>query len=226
MSTVRTRSKDHSPHVTDERFNTASHLVAAIFALVGAAWLVVDASMAVRPWFIVGHAIYGVSLVGLFLASTLHHGIDSTPRVEQALRTIDYLGIYALIAGTMTPICIALLGTPVAWVVFGVAWGVGLVGIVLRAARPDLPKWISSTLYGALGALGIVLAWPVYQLTGLGGVGLIALGGVFYFAGSAIFSAEKPNPVPGRFGFHEIWHLFVIAGAACHFAFMALYARP
>ncbi len=219
-------SKDHSVHVTDERFNTASHLVATLFALVGAAWLVVDASLAGAPWFIVGHAVYGASLVGLFLASTLHHGIDATPEVERLLRTLDYLGIFLLIAGTMTPICIALLGTPLAWVVFGVAWGVGLVGLILRASRPDLPKWVTSTLYGGLGALGVVLAWEVWQATDLLGVGLIAVGGAFYSAGSTIFTAERPNPWPGRFGFHEIWHLFVIAGAACHFAFMVLYARP
>lgn len=219
----RTRSKDHSVHVTDERFNTASHLVAAIFSLVGAGWLVVQASMAAAPWFIVSHAIYGLSLVGLFLASTLHHGIDASPATERWLRTIDYLGIYVLIAGTMTPICLALLGTPLAWVVFGVAWGVGGIGLVLRSVRHDLPKWVSSTLYGALGALGVVLAWPVYLRTGLAGVSLIAVGGAMYSLGSIIFTIERPNPVPGRFGFHEIWHLFVIAGAGLHFAFMALY---
>lgn len=219
-------SKDHSVHVTDERFNTASHLVAALFALTGSAWLVVDASMHAAPWYIVSHAIYGASLTGLFLASTLHHGIDSTPEVERLLRTLDYLGIFLLIAGTMTPICLALLGTPLAWVVFGVAWGVGLAGLVLRAVKPGLPKWVTSTLYGGLGALGVVLAREVWQATDLLGVGLIALGGAFYMGGSAIFNAERPNPVPGRFGFHEIWHLFVIAGAASHFAFMVLYVRP
>lgn len=222
----RSRSKDHSPHVTDERFNTASHLVAAIFALTGVVWLIVQAALAAAPWYIVSHALYGITLVGLFLASTLHHGVDASPRVERLLRTVDYLGIFLLIAGTMTPICLALLGTPLAWIVFGVAWGVGLVGVVLRAARPDLPKWLTSTLYGALGALGVVLAWPVYQATGLPGIGLIAAGGAAYSLGSVIFTVERPNPVPGRFGFHEIWHLFVIAGAALHFVFMAVYVRP
>ena len=222
----RTRSKDHSVHVTDEKFNTASHLVAAIFSAVGAAWLIVQSALVPDPWFIVGHAIYGTSLVGLFLASTLHHGVDASPRVEQLLRTLDYLGIFLLIAGTITPICIGLLRTPTAWVVLGSVWIVGLAGLTLRAVRPGLPKWVTSTLYGALGALGIVLAWPVYQATGLGGVGLVAAGGVAYFGGSAIFNLEKPNLVPGVFGFHELWHLFVIAGAGLHFAFMALYVLP
>jgi len=219
----RTRSKDHSPHVTDERFNTASHLVAAIFALVGASWLIVRASLAGDVWAIVAHALYGASLVGLFLASTLHHGIDASEGVERWLRTLDYLGIFLLIAGTMTPICLVLLGTPLAWVVIGVAWGVGAAGLVLRGVVHDLPKWITSTLYGALGALGVVLAWPVYQQTGLLGVGLIGAGGAAYSLGSVIFTLERPNPLPGVFGFHEIWHLFVITGAGLHFAFMVLF---
>ena len=220
----RTRSKDHSEHVTDERFNTSSHLVAAIFAVLGTAWLVTRASLAGDPWAITAHAIYGSTLIILFLASTFHHGIDASERVERWLRTVDYLGIFLLIAGTMTPICMVLLRTDyLAWVVFGVAWGVGLAGLVLRAVVHDLPKWVTSTLYGALGALGVVLAWPVYQQTGLLGVGLIAAGGAAYSGGSIIFTIEKPNLIPGKFGFHELWHLFVIAGAALHFGFMVVF---
>ncbi|MFK7929456.1 MAG: hemolysin III family protein [Myxococcota bacterium] len=219
-------SKDHSPHVTNERFNTASHLVSAVFALMGGAWLIVQSSIAGSVWHIVAHSIYGATLVSLFIASTLHHGINGSPALERRLRTLDYLGIYLLIAGTMTPICMALLRTPTAWVIFGVAWGVGAAGIALRAARPDLPKWVSSTLYGALGALGVVLAWPVYLETGVFGTGLLAGGGAAYILGSLIFTIERPNPVPGWFGFHEIWHLFVIAGATAHFAFMAFFVLP
>ena len=225
MHPARTRSKDHSPHVTDERFNTASHLVGAVFALLGGAWLIVDSSFAGAPWHIVGHSIYAATLVGLFLSSTLHHGIDASPVVEERLRTLDYAVIYLLIAGTMTPIGIVLLGTPLAWTVVGVAWFMGLASLALRVAWPKLPKWVSGTLYGAQGALGVALAWPVYLATGLPGVALLALGGAFYTLGSVIFTVEKPNPVPGRFGFHEIWHVFVLAGAATHFVFMALYVK-
>lgn len=220
---ARTRSKDHSPHVTDERFNTASHLIGAVFALLGGTWLIVDSSFAGSPWHIVGHSIYAATLVALFVSSTLHHGIDASPIVEERLRTVDYAVIYLLIAGTMTPICIVLLGGPLAWTVVGVAWFVGLFSLALRVARPTLPKWVSGTLYGAQGALGVVLAWPVFLATDLLGVTLVALGGAFYTLGSVVFTLEKPNLVPGKFGFHEIWHLFVLAGAASHFAFMALY---
>jgi hemolysin III len=222
---VRTRSKDHSPHVTDERFNTASHLVAAVFALLGGAWLIVDSSFAAAPWHIVGHSIYAVTLVSLFSSSTLHHGIDASDKVEERLRTLDYAVIYLLIAGTMTPICLVLIRGPLAWTVLGVSWAVALGSLALRVAVPTLPKWVSGTLYGALGALGVVLAWPVWMATDLLGVALVAIGGGFYTFGSGVFMFEKPNPIPGRFGFHEIWHVFVILGALFHFAFMALYVR-
>ncbi|MFT7521587.1 MAG: hemolysin III, partial [Kiritimatiellia bacterium] len=105
---ARTHSKDHSPHVTDERFNTASHLIAGIFALLGSTWLIVEASIAGSPWHIVTFSIYGASLIALFSASALHHGIDGSDKVEEMLRSIDYMGIYLLIAGTMTPVCLAL----------------------------------------------------------------------------------------------------------------------
>jgi hemolysin III len=218
---VRTHSKDHSPHVTDERFNTASHLVGLVFSLVGGAWLIVQTSLAGDPWMITTVSIYAASLVSLFLGSTLHHGLDGSPAFERTLRTIDYVAIFGLIAGTMTPICLGLLRTPLAWTIFGGVWGVGLLGAALRVARPDLPKWVSGTLYGALGALGGALVWPVWEATGLLGVALVAFGGALYTSGSAIFALERPNPLPGVFGFHEIWHLFVLGGAAAHFAFIA-----
>jgi hemolysin III len=211
---------------TDEKFNTASHLVAAIFALLGTSWLVTDASVAGQVWHIVTFAIYGVTLVGLFLASTFFHGLQVSAAKRQVLRSIDYSFIFLLIAGTFTPICLALIGTTFAWCVCGTVWTVGIAGLVLRVSRPDLPIWVTSTLYAGMGALGFALLWPLYVTTGLGGVALVAGGGVLYYIGTVIFSLERPNPLPGRFGHHEIWHLFVIGGAAAHFAFMAVYIKP
>ena len=214
------------PLATDEKFNTASHLVAAIFAVLGSAWLITDASVAGEVWHIVTFAIYGATLIGLFLSSTFFHGLPVEDEQREILRTLDYSFIFLLIAGTFTPICIALLGGTLAWCVCGTVWGVGIIGLVLRVTRPDLPVWITSTLYGGMGALGFSLIWPLYEATGWIGVALVGGGGVLYYLGTVVFSLEKPNPIPGRFGHHEIWHLFVIAGAATQFAFMAAYVKP
>jgi hemolysin III len=201
-------------------------MAASIFSLLGTVLLIVYSSTAAKPWHIVSFSIYGFSLVSLFLASTLHHGVTSSPRVEGLLRAVDYFAIYVLIAGTYTPICLVVLRGPLGWSVFGVCWAVGLAGIGLKAAIPSLPKWISLTLYSTMGWLGAAIALPVYRAVSLAGIGLILAGGVFYTVGAVIFSVEKPNPVPGRFGFHEIWHIFVILGALSHYAFMYAYVLP
>lgn len=219
-------SKDGSPSATDEQINTSVHLAAVVFALLGMVLLIVYAGVAHKPWHIVGFSIYGFSLVALFLASVLHHGIDGSERTERILRAFDYFAIFILIAGTYTPVCLTILRGPLGWSVFGVAWLVAVVGITLRAAVPHLPKWITNTLYVTMGWLSIVLVVPLYRAMGWPGLSLLVAGGVAYTVGAVIFAVEKPNPVPGKFGFHEIWHLLVVAGALCHFFFMFRFILP
>jgi hemolysin III len=219
-------SKDGSVHVTDERVNTITHMAAAVFALFGCVLLIAKAGEAEKPWHIVAFSVYGVGLVGLFVSSALHHGIDGSERTRRALRTLDYAWIFVLIAATFTPICLVLLRGVVGWTTFGVVWGVGLLGIALKVWRPGMPKWVTNTLYLALGWLGLFVAWPLSEAVSLTGIVLLAAGGVLYTAGGAMYAMEKPNPVPGFFGFHEIWHLFVIAGAFAHFLFMYACVLP
>jgi hemolysin III len=219
-------SKDGSVHVTDEKFNTVSHLAASIFALLGGSYLIVQSSVAGAPWHIVAFSIYTASLLFLFLSSTLHHGINGSERVEHLFRQLDYLAIFFLIAGTYTPICLGLLRSPLGWTVFGVSWFVALIGIVLKTVRPQTPKRITMTIYITLGWVAVAMIMPLYKTCGLGGVLWMAAGGLSYTIGGVFFMREKPNPIPGRFGFHEIWHIFVILGAAGHFGFLYLYVLP
>jgi len=220
---MRTLSKDQSPHVTDEIFNTASHLTGAILAILGIVLLIVESAVAGKVWHIVSFSIYGFSLILLFTASTLHHGINASEQTEEFLRTMDYLAIFPLIAGTYTPFCLVVLRGTLGWSMFGVVWGIAALGIVLKASIRTLPKWVSNTFYLTLGLMSIVLVIPLFQALGFPAVGLLILGGVFYVGGNIIFSIEKPNPVPGKFGFHEIWHIFVLLGAFCHYALMYFY---
>ena len=216
-------SKDGSPHVTDEKFNTVSHLAATIFALLGGSYLIVEASVHNAPWHIVGFSIYTIGLVGLFLFSTLHHGINGSPKLEALLRLLDYNAIFLLIAGTYTPVCIGLLRDPLGWTVFGVTWLVSIVGITLKTLRPQIPKRITMTLYITLGWVAAAMVKALYLHGGAGAVSWMAIGGLFYTIGGVVFMKEKPNPAPGRIGFHEIWHVFVILGAASHWWFLYRY---
>jgi len=215
-------SKDGSTNITDEVVNTATHLGAACFALLGAIVLITEAVLQKNLWKIVGFVVYGLSLCGLFLFSTLHHGINGGRRTERTLRTLDYAAVFTLIAGTVTPIALVLYRTPIGFSVLTVSWLLAITGIALRASLPRLPKYITSTLYIVLGWLPVIMIASDFSKLNAVGLLLLALGGVVYSAGLILFSLEKPNPVPGKFGFHEIWHIMVVVAAALHYFFMYL----
>lgn len=219
------RSRDGSVHVTDERFNTVSHLFAACFAVVGAALLITQAAAQGDPWKIVGFSVYGLSVVALFVTSTLHHGIDRGPRVNEVLRTLDYDAVFLLIAGSVTPLVLVLFRNPYGWAVLGAVWVVAVLGIVLRSLDRQLPKYVTNTLYIALGWMPVLLAGAGVPLP-FGAYALMATGGLVYSAGFVVFVIEKPNPWPGVFGFHELWHLMVVVAAVLHYLLMYVYVLP
>lgn len=219
-------SKDGSPHVTDEVINTTTHLAAASFALLGGVLLVAQAISLGKVTASIAFIIYSLSLLSLFVFSTLHHGLDISERVGHIMRTFDYLSIFVLIAGTTTPIALILYHNVFGWSVLAVVWAIAMLGITLRAIYRTLPKYITSTLF-------IVMGWIPALLVAFGGValplaGLILLvaGGLIYSAGLVLFALEVPNPIPGKFGFHEIWHIMVVVAALCHYLFMYIYVLP
>ena len=219
------RSRDGSVHVTDERINTITHLVASCFALVGAALLIAHASVEGDPWKIVGLAVYGFSVITLFVASTLHHGIDRGPRVNEVLRTMDYASVFLLIAGSITPMVLVLFRNTFGWAVLGAVWAIAAGGIALRSTLRDLPKYVTNTLYIALGWVSVVLVGAGVPLP-FGAYALLAAGGLVYSVGFVIFVVERPNPVPGVLGFHEIWHVLVVLAAVLHYLLMYWYVLP
>jgi hemolysin III len=211
--------------VTDERFNTVSHLFAACFAIAGAALLIVQAAEQGDPWKIVGFAVYGLSVVTLFVSSTLHHGIDRGARVNDVLRTLDYDSVFLLIAGSTTPLVLVLFRTAYGWAVLGAVWAIAAAGIVLRSILRQLPKYVTNTLYIALGWMPVLLVGSGASVPG-GALLLMAAGGLLYSAGFVVFVLERPNPWPGVFGFHEIWHLVVVVAALLHYLLMYFYVLP
>ncbi len=220
------RSRDGSVHVTDERFNTISHLFGACLAVAGSALLIAQASERGDPWVIVGFSIYGLSLVTLLVASALHHGINGSPRVNEVLRTLDYTSVFFLIAGTVTPLVLVLFRNTYGWTVFGVVWAIAVLGIVMRSVWRELPKWVTNTLYISLGWLTVLLIGADPSALSSGAMALLAAGGIVYSIGFVVFVIERPNPRPGVFGFHELWHALVVVAAALHFLFMYFYVLP
>ncbi|HBD93354.1 MAG: hypothetical protein A2015_10440 [Spirochaetes bacterium GWF1_31_7] len=221
-------SKDGSVHVTNEIFNTTSHMISSMFALLGLVILIVKSSIMGDPWKIIGFSLYGTSLLCMLLCSTFHHGINAGSKIDSFLRLFDYIAIFPLIAGTYTPFCIITLRENSSWVtwgwsIFGVIWFIAIVGIVIKAVFPAVPKWVTNAIYVGMGWVGAVLIIPIFKILGWEASVLVVLGGLFYTIGSFIFYMEKPNPIIGKFGFHEIWHIFVILGGLSHFIVMYFY---
>ena len=219
-------SKDGSIHVTDEVINTVTHMTGAIFSLLGSVLLIAQAAEAGKIWHIVSFSIYGAGLLMLFTASTFHHGLNLGRKSDALFRLFDYLAIFFLIAGTYTPLCLVLSRNLWGWSIFGVVWALTALGITVKAVFPQIPRWVTQTLYLCIGWVGIVLIIRTIPIMGLEGFLYLLVGGLFYTAGAAIYYFEKPNPLPGKLGFHEIWHLFVLTGAAAHFLFMFRIVLP
>jgi hemolysin III len=226
MAYKRKYSKDHSRHVTDEVINTTTHLVGSLLAIAGSALLISHASAAGKIWHIIAFSLYGFGLIGLFVLSTLHHGLNAGRKGNDLFRRLDYLAIFFLIAGTFSPLCLVVSRGVTGWTIFGVLWGYTLFGSALKFFIPRLPKWVTTSFYVVMGWFGLVLVWDIYTLLGVGALTLFFGSGVVYTLGSVIYTKEAPNPLPGKFGFHEIWHLLVLVAAGLHFLLMYWYVLP
>jgi hemolysin III len=172
-------------------------------------------------------AIYAFSLAALLGTSALYHRVDwRRPEIRRWIRRLDHSMIFLLIAGTVTPFALLVLHGAFANAILIAVWVGAAVGIVLELIWVEAPKWVASLVYVGVGWIG-ALAFPAIAITaGIGAAMLIALGGGLYTAGAVIYARERPNPNPAVFGYHEIFHVLVLAAAAAHFAAVAIYALP
>jgi len=203
----------------EEIANAISHGLGALLGIAGLVMMVVFASLDGDPWRIVAMSIYGATLVVLFSASTLFHAFQN-PRIKHVFWVLDHVAIYLLIAGTYTPFTLVTLRGGWGWSIFGVVWGLAIIGIIYKSLWIGRYPWISVGLYVAMGWVGIIAAWPIVMTMPVAGWGLLLLGGLVYTAGVAFFTWHK---LPFH---HVIWHFFVLAGAAVQFLAVWWYVLP
>lgn len=203
-----------------EPFSGLSHLAGAGLSIAGLVVLVCLSRG--EPWRVTAFSIYGATLILLYLASAIYHLVPQAPHRIRQWFALDQAAIYLLIAGTYTPLCLVPLRGAWGWSLLGVVWGIAIAGITLRFAWRRAPEWICLTAYVVMGWLCLVAVVPLVR--GLWGAPLLwlALGGVIYTVGAFIYKTERPRLWPGKFGAHELWHLFVLGGSACHFVVMLL----
>jgi hemolysin III len=209
--------KGFSPMISKlrEPVNGLTHLGGAIAALFGQIALLVAASNGVAKF--VSVLIYGLSLVTLFSASATYHMVDAGPRVMRILRKFDHSAIYLLIAGTYTPICINAFSGFYRWGLLAIIWSIALVGILVNLFYINKPRWLSATVYVIMGWLCVSAAGQMTTALTPMALAWLIIGGVVYTFGAVVYATKLFDFVPGKFGFHEVWHIFVLLGAAAHF---------
>jgi hemolysin III len=170
--------------------------------------------------------IYATALAAMFGVSALYHRIDwRSTRVRQWMRRLDHSTILLLIAGTYTPFAVLAFDGAVAKVILVAVWVGAGAGLVLNLAWIDAPKWLTTTVFVVLGWVGVV-AVPELFSVGVAPAVLVIVGGGLYTLGALAYALKRPNPVPAVFGYHEIFHLFVIGAAVVHFVAIAAFVAP
>jgi len=199
-----------------------SHFVAMLLALGAATPLLIKAAHTPGHTHAAALAIFIVSMILLYAASTIYHTFDISPKVNQILRKVDHMMIYILIAGTYTPICLLVLGNGTGWTLLALVWSIAAVGIVINALWITCPKWFSSMIYIAMGWVCVLAFKGIVEALPRSAFGWLLAGGIIYTVGGVIYALKLPifNSRFRYFGSHELFHLFVIGGSVCHYIMM------
>ena len=199
-----------------EKFNAFTHLGGAILALLGAVVLVVLAALDGDPWKVVSVTIYGLTLVLLYSFSTLYHSLRG--RAKKVLQKLDHQSIYLLIAGSYTPFCLVTLRGPWGWSMFGVVWGLAVLGGLQEFWARSEARVLSVVIYVVMGWAAVVALVPLYRALGSAGFAWVVAGGLCYTVGIVFYALDSRLTHA-----HGVWHLFVLAGSATHYVAVLRY---
>ena len=205
--------------LAEEISHAITHGVGLLLSIAGLVVLIVFDSLRGDAWHVVSVSVYGATLVLLYSASTFYHALPA-PRAKNVFRTLDHAAIYVLIAGTYTPFVLVNLRGGWGWALFGVVWGLAVLGIVLEAVAKQRVRVLSVILYLGLGWLIAIAVKPLMQSVEPGGLVLLVAGGLAYSVG-VVFYGWKRLPYH-----HAVWHLFVMAGSLFHFFAVLFYVIP
>jgi hemolysin III len=203
----------------EELANAATHGLGAASAVAGLSLLVVFAVRHGDRWCLASAIVYGLSLVLLYAASTLYHGLPQ-PRAKHVFQILDHASIYLLIAGSYTPFTLITLRPRGGYWMFGLIWGLALAGVAAEAFWVHRPKWLSALVYVGLGWLAVFMLKPLAAELPRPGLWLLVAGGLAYTLGTAFYMLKRQ-----RFA-HAVWHLFVLGGSTCHFLSIFLFVLP
>lgn len=199
-----------------------THFIACLMAAIAASPLIMKAPAGMTTAAV---AIFAVSMILLYGASTLYHSVNVTGKVLSVFRKIDHMMIFVLIAGSYTPVCLIALGGSMGYSLLALVWGVAIAGMFINVLWITCPKWVSSVIYIAMGWLCLLVFGTLWSTLPHAAFGWLLAGGIIYTIGGVIYALKLPvfNSLHKNFGSHEIFHLFVMGGSICHFIFMYFY---
>jgi hemolysin III len=198
-----------------EPINSLTHWLGAILALIGLiALLIVGWG---TPAKVISLVVYGASLVFLFSASATYHMVQVKDKVLEVFRKVDHAAIYVLIAGTYTPFCVNAFSGFWKWGLLSIIWSFALIGVTFKLFYFRAPRWLNAGIYLVMGWLCIAAIGQMLTVLPVWVIGWLVTGGVIYTLGAVVYITKIFNFNPGVFGFHEVWHIFVMLAAAAHF---------
>lgn len=200
-----------------EPVNALTHLAGAVLSAVALVWMIWKGAMHQSGIQIASAITFGVSLILLYSASTIYHWFPGSDKVTAYLRKVDHSMIYILIAGTYTPVCLLALKGTMGYLILAGIWTLALVGIIIKLLWFSAPRWISTAFYLILGWMAILFIVPLYKALPSGGFAWLVAGGLSYTIGSIIYATKSKRIKLSVFGFHEIFHLFVLGGSLSHY---------
>ena len=215
-------------HHIKERGSGITHYIGMLMAIFAAVPLLIKAAHEPSRIYVISLAIYAASLILLYAASTTYHTFDISKKVNTILKKIDHMMISVLIAGSYTPVCLIVLKGKTGIILLSIVWAIAIAGILIKAFWVYCPKWVSSVLYIGMGWTCVLAFTQILNNMSPAAFGWLLAGGIIYTVGGVIYALKLPifNSRHKNFGSHEIFHLFVMGGSACHFVVMYAFLLP
>ena len=215
-------------HHIKEPGSAITHFIGMLMAIFAAVPLLIKAAHELSRIYIISLTIYAASLILLYAASTSYHTFDVSEKVNTILKKIDHMMISVLIAGSYTPVCLIVLKGRTGIILLSIVWAIAIAGILIKAFWVYCPKWVSSVLYIGMGWTCVLAFTQILNNMSPAAFGWLLAGGIIYTVGGVIYALKLPifNSRHKNFGSHEIFHLFVMGGSACHFVVMYAFLLP
>jgi len=210
-------------HFFRDPLSGLTHFIAFILAVIGLVFLLLRDAHSASGLHLISFTVFGGAMIFLYLFSTLYHWLPVSGSRLRFFRKMDHMMIFIFIAASYTPICLISLHGPWGWSILSAVWGLTLLGILFKLFWLNAPRKFYTAIYLLMGWIIVIGIWPLSKAIVTGGIYLLTLGGLFYTIGAVVYALKKPDPVPSVFGFHELFHLFVILGSSAHYLMMYRY---